>query len=40
MKKSKKELIETFQLITSIAALALTLLGLVRSFMQWSERYE
>lgn len=40
MKKSRKELIETFQLITSVAALALTLLGLIRSFMEWSDRYE
>lgn len=40
MKKSRKEWIETFQLITSVIALAVTLLGLIRSFMEWSERYE
>ena len=40
MKKSRKELIETFQLITSVIALAVTLLSLLKAFMNWSDRYE
>lgn len=37
MKKSRKELIETIQLITSIIALSITLIGLLKRFMDWSE---
>lgn len=37
MKKSKKEMIETIRLITSIIALSVTLMGLVKRFMNWSE---
>lgn len=38
MKKTKKEMIETIQLITSIIALSVTLIGLIKRFMDWSEK--
>lgn len=39
MKKSRTELIETVRLITSIVTLGLTLLSLIRAFMDWQDRY-
>lgn len=40
MKKSRGELIETVRLITSVVTLALTVISLVRAFMDWQERSE
>lgn len=40
MKKSRSELIETVRLITSVVTLALTVISLVRAFMDWQERSE
>jgi hypothetical protein len=40
MKKSKKDLIETIQLITSVLALSVTVFGIVKRFMDWSNRFE
>lgn len=37
MKKSKKDIIETIRLITSIIALSVTIMSLVKRFMDWSE---
>lgn len=37
MKKTRKEIIETIQLITSIVALSVTIMSLVKRFMDWSE---
>ena len=37
MKKTRKEIIETIQLITSIIALSVTIMSLVKRFMDWSE---
>lgn len=37
MKKTRKEIIETIQLITSIVALSITIMGLVKRVMDWSE---
>lgn len=38
MKKTRKEMIETIQLITSVIALSVTIMSLVKRFMDWSER--
>ena len=40
MKKSRSELIETVRLITSVVTLALTVISLVRAFMDWQEQSE
>lgn len=40
MKKTRSELIETVRLITSVVTLALTVISLVRAFMDWQERSE
>lgn len=39
MKKSRTELIETVRLITSVVTLILTLVSLIRAFMDWQDRY-
>ena len=39
MKKSRSELIETVRLITSVITLVLTIVSLIRAFMDWQERY-
>lgn len=38
--KSKKDLIETIQLITAVIALGMTLIGLVKRFMDWSDNFD
>ncbi len=40
MKKSRKELIETIRLITSLIALTVTIMGAIKKFMDWSENKE
>lgn len=37
MKKTKKDWIDTIRLITSIIALSITMIGLVKRVMDWSE---
>ena len=39
MKKSLIEIIETVRLITSVVTLVLTIVSLIRAFMDWQERY-
>lgn len=39
MKKSRSELIETVRLVTSVVTLVLTLVSLIRAFMDGQERY-
>lgn len=38
--KSKKDLIETIQLITALIALGMTLFSFIKRFMDWSERFD
>lgn len=40
MKKSRSELIETIRLITSVVTLILTVVSLVRAFMDWQDRFD
>lgn len=40
MKKSRKELIDTIRLITSLIALTVTIMGAIKKFMDWSENKE
>lgn len=40
MKKSRSELIETIRLITSVVTLLLTMVSLIRAFMDWQDRYK
>lgn len=38
MKKSKKDLIDTIRLITSLIALTMTLMSVVKKFIDWSDK--
>ena len=38
--KSKRDLIETIQLITALIALGMTLFSFIKRFMDWSERFD
>ncbi len=40
MKKSRSELIETIRLVTSVVTLVLTIVSLVRGFMDWQDRFD
>lgn len=40
MKKSRKDIIETLQLITSVLTLAVTVVSLIRLFINWSEKFD
>lgn len=40
MKSKRKEMIETIQLITSIVALGLTIISVIKAVQEWSTRLD